>query len=82
MRFQCRVCGRGLLGGIDDRGPIFHAKDLQRKDRGASTVCVTPASRRGERQDYLSEFYIRFKMIEEKNVIEITGLIGKTMFVL
>src|SRR5579864_1290258 len=40
--------GRGLLRGSDDRGPIFHAKTSRRKDRGAITVCVTPASRLGE----------------------------------
>ena len=40
--------GRGLLGRGNDRGPIFHAKNLRRKDRGASTLCVTPASRLGE----------------------------------
>jgi len=33
------TCGgsRGLLRRSNDRGPIFHAKNLQRKDRGAST---------------------------------------------
>jgi hypothetical protein len=37
-------CGsRGLIRRRDDRGPIFHAKNLQRKDRGASTLCVTAA---------------------------------------
>ena len=41
-------CGtRGLLGSRNDRGPIFH-ENLRRKDRGANTVCVTPASRPGE----------------------------------
>jgi hypothetical protein len=40
---------RGLLGvGRRDRGPIFHAKTSRRKDRGAITLCVTPASRHGE----------------------------------
>ena len=34
-----RMCGgcRGLLGRVNDRGPIFHAKTSRRKDRGAST---------------------------------------------
>jgi len=40
--------GRTGISRIDDRGPIFHAKCLRRKDRGASTLCVTPAPLHGE----------------------------------
>src|SRR5258708_7384140 len=39
---------RTRISRSDDWGPIFHAKCLRRKDRGASTLCVTPAPRHGE----------------------------------
>lgn len=46
------LCGGGLglrsWNRRDDRGPIFHAKNLQRKNRGARTLCVTPAPLHGE----------------------------------
>jgi hypothetical protein len=38
----------------NDWGPIFHAKCLRRKDRGAITLCVTPAPASWRGQDYLS----------------------------
>jgi len=42
-------CGRWrlLTTRRDNRGPIFHAKNLPRKDRGARTLCVTPAPLHG-----------------------------------
>lgn len=52
---------RGLLNlGRNFRGPIFHTrKTSERKDRGARTLCVTPARRHG-RQDYLARILLRF----------------------
>src|SRR5579859_362585 len=47
-------------------------KTSRRKDRGARTLCVTPASRHGENRTIWAEFYARFEGFEAKNVIGIT----------
>jgi hypothetical protein len=67
--------GRGLVttGRRDDRGPIFHARSLQRKDRGASTLCVTPASHRGETRlsglDFTPNWSLRERKIDRNHRI-------------
>jgi hypothetical protein len=50
--FTGRLLGRLLRTRGDDRGPIFHAKTSERKDRGAITLCVTPTGDVAG-QDYL-----------------------------
>jgi lipid A disaccharide synthetase len=37
----------------------------ERKDRGASTLCVTPASRRSDWQDYLPEILRRITVVKK-----------------
>jgi hypothetical protein len=46
----------------DDRGPIFHAKTSKRKDRGASTLCVTlprVMARRTYGQDFTPDLFAK-----------------------
>jgi len=53
-------------------GALSSMHDLRTEDRGASTLCVTPAPRHGEARLSEAQFYYGFGRLGAENVIGIT----------